>query len=162
MFCLPAGFLLYTAPFLKDFIYVFLEGGGEKNLCVRDPSIHCLLHAPNQGPGTQPRHVPWLGIKPATFQFTGQCSIHWATSARAALTNMLVVKNKREGVVLKLAHKFTESATLWTHPHRLSHSHRYENWGDLSKSGRIILLRKLLLHYISHALSLMSKINFCQ
>ena len=31
----------------------------------------------------QPRHVPWLGIKPATFQIAGPHSIHWATRAMA-------------------------------------------------------------------------------
>ena len=38
----------------------------------------CLLHAPYLGPGLQPRHVPWLGIEPATLWFAGQCSTHWA------------------------------------------------------------------------------------
>ena len=36
-------------------------------------------------PGPQPRHVPWLGIEPATLWFTGQHSVHWATPARAHL-----------------------------------------------------------------------------
>ena len=43
----------------------------------------CLSHAPCWGPGLQPRHVPWLGIEPATLWFAGQCSICWATLARA-------------------------------------------------------------------------------
>ena len=43
----------------------------------------CLSRAYYWGPGPQPRHVPWLGIKPVTLCFTGQCSIHWATPARA-------------------------------------------------------------------------------
>ena len=51
--------------------------------CVRETSISCLSHTPNWGPGPQPRCVPWLGIEPATFQFTGRCSIHWAMPARA-------------------------------------------------------------------------------
>ena len=38
---------------------------------------------PYWGPGPQPRHVPWLGIERVTLWFTGQCSIHWATPARA-------------------------------------------------------------------------------
>ena len=38
---------------------------------------------PNQGPNLQPRHVPWLGIEPATFCFARQCPTHWATPARA-------------------------------------------------------------------------------
>ena len=38
---------------------------------------------PHQGPGAQPKHVPWLGIEPVTLWFTGWLSIHWATPARA-------------------------------------------------------------------------------
>ena len=34
-------------------------------------------------PFLQPRHVPWLGLEPVTLWFGGQCSIHWATPARA-------------------------------------------------------------------------------
>ena len=66
--------------FLKILLVHFLrqEGkGGRKTL------IHCLSHAANWGPGLQHKHVPWLGTEPATFQFTGWCSIHWATPARA-------------------------------------------------------------------------------
>ena len=51
----------------------------ESEHCARDTSVGCLLYAPNWGPGQQPRHVPWLRIEPATFQFAGQCPIHWAT-----------------------------------------------------------------------------------
>ena len=43
----------------------------------------CLLHTPYWGPGLQPRPVPWLGIEPVTFWFTGWHSIHWATPTRA-------------------------------------------------------------------------------
>ena len=43
----------------------------------------CLSGTQNRGPGLQPRHVPWLGIKPVTLCFSGWCSIHWATPARA-------------------------------------------------------------------------------
>ena len=61
------------------------EGGkkGEKHHCVRDTSASWLLHTPSWGPDLQPRHVPWLGIEPATLWFVGWCSIHWATPARA-------------------------------------------------------------------------------
>ena len=45
----------------------------------------CLLHTPCWGPGLQPRHVPWPGIKPETLWFEGRHSIHWATPARADL-----------------------------------------------------------------------------
>ena len=43
----------------------------------------CLTCASHWGLGLKPRYVPWLGIEPATLWFTGQCSIHWATPARA-------------------------------------------------------------------------------
>ena len=71
--------------FLLDFIYLFIfrergregEREGEKHLCV------VASYTPHTwGPGPQPRHVPWLGIKPTTLWFTGQHSIHWATPAR--------------------------------------------------------------------------------
>ena len=51
--------------FFKDFIY-FQTGekgrrkrGRETSMCARETSISCLLLAPNQGPGPQPKHVPW-------------------------------------------------------------------------------------------------------
>ena len=50
--------------------------------CVRETLTGCLSHAPNWGPGRQPRRVPWQEIEPATFQFVGWYSIHWATPAR--------------------------------------------------------------------------------
>ena len=56
----------------------------EKHRCVGDTSIDCLLHAPSWGPGPQARHVSWLGIELATFWFSGPCSVHWASPARAA------------------------------------------------------------------------------
>ena len=59
------------------------EREGEQHQC--DTLISCLLHIPNWGPGPQPRHVPWLGIKPVTLWFTGQHSIHWATPAKAVV-----------------------------------------------------------------------------
>ena len=46
--------------------------------------------------GLQPRPVPWLGIEPATLWFAGQCSVHWATPARAPfpyLRNTLFIQN---------------------------------------------------------------------
>ena len=49
----------------------------------------CLSHAPSWRPGPQPRHVPWLRIKPATFWFAVKHSIHWATRARAC-TGILI------------------------------------------------------------------------
>ena len=34
---------------------------------------------PYWGPGLQPRHLPWLGIKPMTLWFAGWRAIQWAT-----------------------------------------------------------------------------------
>ena len=69
----------------KFYLFIFRKMGreGEKHWCVRDTSTGCLSHTPNQGPGLQPRHVHWLGIEPATLWFSGWCSIHWVTPARA-------------------------------------------------------------------------------
>ena len=49
------------------------------------PLTHPLL-------GTWPatRHVPWLGIEPATLWITGWHSIHWATPARVVMCNFCV------------------------------------------------------------------------
>ena len=44
------------------------EREGEKH-----PSFDSHM-CPDQGPNMQPRHVPWWGIKPATFWFIGWCS----------------------------------------------------------------------------------------
>ena len=54
--CFPFYFLNYLFIFRKR----RREGEreGEKHQCARETSISCLLHAPNWGPGLQPRHVP--------------------------------------------------------------------------------------------------------
>ena len=54
----------------------------ETSMCERN-STGCLLHAPNWGPGQQPRHVPGTGIKPENFRLIVSCSVHWATPVRA-------------------------------------------------------------------------------
>ena len=46
-------------------------------------------HTPNQGPGPQPRHVPWPGIEPATFQFAVWRLTHWATPGLLLMFNPL-------------------------------------------------------------------------
>ena len=58
------------------------EREGEKLQSVVAPHIS---HALNWGPGQQPRHVPWQGIKLVILWFTGWRSIYWATLARATL-----------------------------------------------------------------------------
>ena len=64
------------------FLFIFRKGKGEKKRQRKTSMCGCLLCTPHQGPGPQPRHVPWLGIEQATFWFTGRCSIHWTTPAR--------------------------------------------------------------------------------
>ena len=78
--------VFFPADFILLFIlFIFRERGregereGEKHPCVRDTPISCLSHAPNWGPGLSPRHVPWLGIKPATSLSLSYHSTHWAT-----------------------------------------------------------------------------------
>ena len=77
---------------LRFYLFLFRERGrkrereGEKHWCVRNVSIGCLSHAPNQRPGLQPRLVPWLGIKLVTFCSSGQWSTHWAIQVRADVT----------------------------------------------------------------------------
>ena len=49
--------------FLRFFFFFFKRGKEikketERNIDVREKHISCLSHAPNQGPGPQPRHVP--------------------------------------------------------------------------------------------------------
>ena len=65
------------------FLKRFWERGEEKEK-ERERNIHVWLPltCPLLGSWLQPRHVPWLGIKPVTLWFTGKCSIHWATPAR--------------------------------------------------------------------------------
>ena len=46
-------------------------------------SVGCLSCTPIWGPGLQPRCVPWLGIKLATFWFVGWRPTHWTTPFRA-------------------------------------------------------------------------------
>ena len=69
--------------FCLIFYFLFLDRGkGREN--ERETSMcGCLSCTPYWRPGLQPRHVPWLGIEPATLWFTGWLSIHWATPARA-------------------------------------------------------------------------------
>ena len=82
--------LPFQEHFFKDFIYLFYERGEwkekekERNMCG------CPPHDPTWEPGLQPRHVPWPGSEPATFQCSGRCSIHWATPARTRLYYLIV------------------------------------------------------------------------
>ena len=69
--CISASLLPFF--FFKDFIYLFLERGKEGKR-EREKYQHVVAShvAPHWGPGPQPRHVPWLGIEPATPGFIAQ------------------------------------------------------------------------------------------
>ena len=55
--------------FLKDFIY-FQRGEWREKERERELSMcGCLSCGPHWGPGPQPRHVPCLGIQPASLWF---------------------------------------------------------------------------------------------
>ena len=70
--------------FLRFYLFIFRERGREREREGEKQSMCGFLsHTPYWGPGQQPRHVFWLGIKPATLWFAGRHSIHWATPARA-------------------------------------------------------------------------------
>ena len=111
--------IIIKMPKVKDKERIFLlllifrereregEREGEKHQCVvasRAP--------PTGGPGPHPRHVPWLGIEPATLWFAGRHSIHWATPAR---DNERILKAARKeqkvtykGVPIRLSVDFSK------------------------------------------------------
>ena len=64
---------IYIYVYIKILFIYFWRGekrGKETSMCG------CLSHTCNWGPGTRPRHVPRLGIEPATLWFAGWCSVH--------------------------------------------------------------------------------------
>ena len=71
--------------FLKRFYLLNFRQRGREGEREGEEHQHCgcLSHTPHLGPGLQLRHVPWLGIEPATLWFPGGRSIHGATPARA-------------------------------------------------------------------------------
>ena len=75
---------LFLLIFKKYFIYLFLEiGEGREKERERNINVWLPLMCPYWRPGPQSRHVLLVGIEPVTRWLTGQCSIHWATPARA-------------------------------------------------------------------------------
>ena len=80
-YMLKITLLFYFVKIL--FIYFYREGKGRRKRGRETSMCGCLSCAPYWGPGTQPRHVPWLGIEPVTLWFAGWHSVHWATPARA-------------------------------------------------------------------------------
>ena len=72
----PCFLLLLGGYFKKKRFYLFSQRGkGREKERER--------HIDGCGDLAWARHVPWLEIEPMTFQFTVQCSIHWATRSRA-------------------------------------------------------------------------------
>ena len=77
-------YFLLSTYFKKYFIYLFVERGGGRG--EKEQEKHRLVAShmhPDRGPNRQPRYVPWMGIKPVTFRFVGQCQTNWATPVRA-------------------------------------------------------------------------------
>ena len=82
----------------KDLFVIFREWGRarETSMCGS------LSHTSYQGPGLQPRHMPWLGIELETFWFTGQHSIHWATPLRDISLFIYSIKSKSAKRLVKI------------------------------------------------------------
>ena len=80
--------VLNTNSFLKKILFTYFEkvGKGRRRKGRETATCGCLSRTPHWGPGLQLRHVPWLGIEPATRWFPGCRSIHWATPARETLS----------------------------------------------------------------------------
>ena len=88
----PAGVRLHDFVFnLRLFIYLFIfrEGGteGEKEGNIHVFSCVC----PDWGLNSQPRHLPWSEIKPATSQFVGRNPTNWATMVRAVFVILVIL-----------------------------------------------------------------------
>ena len=81
----PGGLssLVFLSFFKRFYLLIFRESRRDRERGRKTSMCGCFSHTPNWGPGLQLRHVPWLGIKPATLWSAGQHSIHWATPARA-------------------------------------------------------------------------------
>ena len=85
-----ANFLigLFCLPGVESCVFLYILCG-------------CLLCVPYWGSGLQPRHVPWLGIKPETFWFIGRYSIHWVTPARACFLIYFGDQTLVQGIICK-------------------------------------------------------------
>ena len=82
-------FLKFCCFLKKDCIYWFLENRKGKERRRETSMCGCLSSIPYWGPGPQPRHMPWLGIKPVTLWFTVRYSVHWAIAIRANILKIL-------------------------------------------------------------------------
>ena len=70
------GWIIKSSFFLFFLKFILERGKGreeeeernihwEKHQRAWETSISCLPQSPKQGPGPQPKHLPWLGIEPA-------------------------------------------------------------------------------------------------
>lgn len=70
--------------FILLFFFLRKRGGGkEYQISMQEWSFSCHLHVSYKGLSPQPKHVPWLGIEPATFPWMGWHLTNWATAAKA-------------------------------------------------------------------------------
>ena len=72
---------LFLFSFLRFYLLIFREKGKERETYFSYTSHRLVASHKPQTP--QPRHVPWPGIEPVTFQLIGQCPANWATPVRA-------------------------------------------------------------------------------
>ena len=83
----PWGLVVFVISFFKikkKTLFILEREEGREKERQRNINVCCPLHGSFWGPDPQPRHVPCLGIEPATLGFTGWHSVHWATPARAS------------------------------------------------------------------------------
>ena len=99
--------------FLRFYLFILREKGREKeqerntDMQKKYWSIACCT-PPDQGPGPQPRHLPWQGIETVTFWFAGWYPTHWAMPARPPVKFFKEIEQK----ILKFVwnHKSPETA----------------------------------------------------
>ena len=150
----PRDFSLLTFLFLKQdfFFYLFLEREQRKK--EREGNINVWLPLMHPPPGTwlAPRHVPWLGIKPATLWCAGQSSIHWATPAKAtahislARTSQVVppyykVKGKENQIMVSISSIFYTSFLmpfLWGRVGGTKYSFSSIDYGTEAQRSKLI------------------------
>ena len=86
--------LSYFSSSPEDMLFSLLserEGGRKRNINVREKHPLATSHVHlDQGSNPQPRHTPWLGIKPTTFFWLrDDAPANWAILARARTNKYL-------------------------------------------------------------------------
>ena len=98
--------------YFKDFIYLFLERGEEREKSIM---CGCLLCTFNWGAGPQPKHAPWLGTELPILWFTGRHSIHQAIPVTAP-ENFLKIDFRERGRKRKREKLTWERIVNWLPP----------------------------------------------